>query len=193
MAPGDNTCHGRSVNDTSVPASGVGIYSWSPWRYVLTAAATSFVAAVSGWFLGSLALIELTGRPVSSSVGGGIIFVVTYTVLFPLFSWLLAQARPGVLVFGVDAIEFAAPGHDAVLVPYEIVSTARVRRPWPVTVLEVLVDATDSPCVTRRDRDGRRPLRKHRGDQVRFTMPLAGLQASAPGIRGQLHHRGLSA
>jgi hypothetical protein len=72
-----------------------------------------------------------------------------------------------------DAIELAAPGHNAVLVPYEIMSTAGVRRPWPVTVLEVLVEATDSPHVTRCDRDGRRPLRKRNGDQMRFTMPHA--------------------
>jgi hypothetical protein len=192
MESGDNSCRDRSLNDTSVPAPRMVVYAWSPWRYLLAAAATSFVAATAGWLLGSLALIELAGRPASSPVGGGITFVVTYTLLFPLFSWLPTQARPGVLVFGVDAIELAAPGRDAVLVPYEIVSTSWVRRPWPVTVLEVFVVATDSRNVTRRDRDGRRPLRKRSGDQVRFTMPLTGLRASATDIRGELHRRGLS-
>jgi hypothetical protein len=94
-------------------------------------------------------------------------------------------------VCGEDGLEIAAPRHDAVVVPYDIVSRARIRRKWPVTMLDLFVDDTDSPLVVGIDRDGRRPLRRRIGGQVRFSMPNAELTATPSELRDRLHRRSL--
>ncbi|WP_328474379.1 hypothetical protein OHA21_15010 [Actinoplanes sp. NBC_00393] len=159
---------------------------------MLAAAVTGLPTASLGWFLGMWMFTAIAGRPPVSTVAGAVAFIGTYTILFPLFSWLLTGGRPAVLRFGSDAIELGAQRHDAVRVPYEIVSSAQVRRWWPITVFEVFVDAADSSQVSRVDREGRRPLRKRKGSQVRFSMPIVGLTASTSDVRSQLRRRGVS-
>jgi hypothetical protein len=179
------------VNDSDALEAGEVVYHWSPWRYLLATTVMGTVAAHSGWLLGYLVFTEIAGMPHPSLFAGTITAIALYTLLFPLFSWLLTQARPAVLRFGDDGLEIAAPRHDAVVVPYDIVSRARIRATWPVTMLDVVIDHTDSPRVVHIDRDGRRPLRKHIGGQVRFSMPTAGLKATPSGLRDQLRRRGL--
>jgi hypothetical protein len=58
-------------------------------------------------------------------------------------------------------------------------------------MLDLFVDDTDSPLVVGIDRDGRRPLRRRIGGQVRFSMPNAELTATPSELRDRLHRRSL--
>jgi ABC-type proline/glycine betaine transport system permease subunit len=179
------------VNDSDAWEAGEVVYGWSTWRHLLATTVTGLVAAVSGWLLGYLVFTQIGGMSHPALFAGTITAIALYTLLFPLFSWLLTQARPAVLRFGDDGLEIAAPRHDAVVVPYDIVSRARVRRTWPVTMFDVFVDDADSSRVVHIDRAGRRPLRRRIGGQVRFSMPTAGSTATPSRLRDQLRRRGL--
>lgn len=173
------------------PVSGDVVYGWSSWRHVVAAATMGLVAAAVGWLSASLLFSALTGRPGIPVVADGATFVTIYIIFFSVFSWLFSRARPAGLRFAGDAIELAAERRDVVVIPYEAVTSARVRWAWPVAMLEVFVDSADESRVTRLDRDGRPPLRKRKGDQLRFSMPIAGLTSSAADIRSELRRRGL--
>ncbi|MDR6319668.1 hypothetical protein [Actinoplanes couchii] len=162
------------------------MFGWSPWRHWAAATATGFLAAVAAWTAMSLLLWEPGGRLVANAV-----FVTVYTIGFATFSLLFARARPAWLRFGDDWIDLAAEGRDAAVVPYPAVTGARVRWVWPVAMLDVTVAAADESQVLRLHRGGRRPLRKYKADQLRFSMPIAGLTASPADIRAELHRRGL--
>jgi hypothetical protein len=109
-----------------------------------------------------------------------------------MFSLLFSCTRPAGLRFGGDWVELAAERRDVVVVPYAAVTSARVRWVWPVAMLDVVVRSADESLVMRLNRDGRRPLRKLKGDQLRFSMPIAGLRSSSADIRSELRRRGLA-
>jgi MFS family permease len=176
---------------SNAPVSGAVVFEWSPRRYAFAAALIGVVAASVGWLSVSLLLSALADRPSGPAVAGGVAYVSVYAILFPAFSLMFARDRPPALRFGSEGIELAAERRDAVLLPYEAVSSARIRWPWPVTVLQVFVDASAEPKVTLIERGGRRPFRKRRGDQLRFSMPIAGLRSPAADIRSQLQGRGI--
>ncbi|WP_045745432.1 hypothetical protein [Actinoplanes rectilineatus] len=169
------------------PAPGEVAFEWSSWRYVVATAAMGFVAAVGA----SLLFSALDGRPDTPAVADSAAFVAVYTISFAIFSLLSSRARPAGLRFGGDRVELAAERHDMVVVPYAAVTTARVRWVWAVAMLDVVVLPADESRVMRFDRGGRPPLRKHKGDQLRFSMPIAGLRSSSADIRSELRRRGL--
>ncbi|BCY08855.1 hypothetical protein [Actinoplanes sp. L3-i22] len=177
------------------PVQGDVVFGWSPWRYLVAAAAMGFVGAVVG-VVGSesvsLLLPAPVGGPGNLVIINAAVFVTVYTILFAVFSLLFSRARPAGLRFGGDWVELAAERRDVVVVPYAAVTSARVRWVWPVAMLDVVVGSADESRVMRLDRRGRRPLRKCRGDRLRFSMPIAGLRSSSD-IRSELRRRGLGA
>lgn len=180
------------IGDAPVP--GDVAFGWSARRYVIAAAAIGFFGAVVGavfWLSVSLLLSAPVGRPGSSITAHFAIFIAFYTVFFALFSLLFSRARPAGLRFGGDWLELAAARRDVVVVPYAAVTSARVRRVWPVATLDIVVGSADESRVMRLDRGGRPPLRKRRSDQLRLSMPIAGLRSSAADIRSELRRRDL--
>ncbi|MCU7724334.1 hypothetical protein ODJ79_11460 [Actinoplanes sp. KI2] len=178
------------VGDTPVP--GDVVYRWSPWRYLAAMVVIGFVATAVPWLTLSLLYSAIAGGSALRSAPGLAVYITIYTIFFPTFSLLYTRSRPAALSFGSDGIELAAERRDAVVVPYGAVTSARVRWMWPVAVLDVVLDPADEWRVFRVDRDGRRPIRKRRGDQLRFSMPIAGLGASTADIRSQLRARHVS-
>jgi hypothetical protein len=177
------------------PVSGDVVFGWSLWRYVVAAAAMGFVGAVVGvvgWQSVSLLFSAPVGRPGSPVIAHGAVFVTIYTIFFALFSLLFSRTRPAGLRFGGDWVELAAERRDVVVVPCAAVTSARVRWVWPVAMLDVVVGSADESRVMRLDRGGRRPLLKRKGDQLRFSMPIAGLRSSSADIRSELRRRGLA-
>lgn len=163
------------------------VHERSLWRYAAAQAAVGF---------GTSVLIRLTIGLMSSSyqdidtlISDSIVFVVLYTVGYAGFSLLFTFRRPMRLGFGDDAVELAADGRDGVLVPYEIVRMARVRWWWPLTTLDVVIDAADESRVTYLGRGGRRPVGKREGGRLRFTMLISGLSVPAADIRSRFQHR----
>ncbi|GLW35855.1 hypothetical protein [Actinoplanes regularis] len=182
-------CHDQLVAVGHAPVSGDVEYRWSSWRYVVAMAAIGFVGAAAGVTLARFVLPMLTGRPSSFGVAVGAFYVATYAFVFTFASWLLVSGLPAALKFGSEGIELAAARHDVLGVPYEAVSSARVRWWWPVAMLDVVVGSVDESRVMRFDRGGRRPSCKRKGDQLRFSMPIAGLRSSD--LRSELRRRGL--
>ncbi len=158
------------------------VYGWSSRRYILATAAIACAAISLGWLTASLVLQTVIAPA----------FAVAYVIIFPAMSWMITRAQPPELSFGAEGIELAAERRDVLLVPYEIVAGARVRWFWPLGRLDVLVAVADESRIVRRDREGRRPLLKRKGDHVRVSMPLAGLRTSAADLRAELHRRGLA-
>ena len=154
--------------------------------------AVGCIGAAVGVPIALLLLSALIGWPGTSFVvANGIAYATVYVLFFPAFSFLFARGRPAGLRFGSDGIELAAERRDALAVPYQAISSARVRWWWPLAMLEVFVDSADESRVMRLHRGGRRPLRKRKGDRLRFAMPIAGLRSSASEIRSELRLRGL--
>jgi hypothetical protein len=179
------------IGDAPVP--GDVVFGWSSWRYVVAAAAIGFfgaVVGVVGWEFVSLLFPAPGDRPGNLGIAH-VRFVTIYTISFAMFSLLGSRARPAWLRFGGDWVDLAAERRDGVVVPYAAVTSARVRWVWPVAMLDVVVGSADEPRVMRLDRGGRRPLRKCKGDQLRFSMPIAGLGSSSADIRSELRRRGL--
>lgn len=173
------------------PTSGEVEYEWSPWRYVVASAALGFVGAAVGWLSLSVLFSAIAGRPGIPAMGNGATFVPVYTISFAAFALFFSRGRRAGLRFAGGAIEMAAARHDPVLVPYAAVTGARLRGIWPVAMLDVFVDSADESRVMRGDRAGRRPIRRRKGNQLRFSMPIAGLRTSAADIRSELRRRGL--
>jgi hypothetical protein len=180
------------IGDAPVP--GDVVFGWSSWRYVVAAAAMGFfgaVVGVVGWQSVSLLFSAPVGRPANFVIANGAVFVTIYTIFFAMSSLLFSRARPAWLRFGGNWVELAAERRDVVLVPYAAVTSARVRWVWPVAMLDVVIGSADESRVMRLDRGGRRPLRKYKGDQLRFSMPIAGLRSSSSDIRSELRRRDL--
>lgn len=176
------------------PGSDVVVFGWSSWRHLVAAATMGFAGAVvgvAGWLSVSLLFSTGVGGPGDLVLAGGALFVAVYTVFFAFFSLLFSRARPAGLRFGGDWVELAAERRDVVVVPYAAVTSARVRWVWPFAMLDVVVGSADESRVMRLDRGGRRPLRKRKGGQLRFSMPIAGLRSSAADIRSELRRRDL--
>ena len=174
------------------PVSSDVVFGWSPWRHVVAATAMGFFGAavgVVGWESVSQLFPAPDGRPGNLVVANAAVFVTIYTIFFPMFSLLFSHARPAWLRFDGDRVELAAERRDVVVVPYAVVTSARVRWVWPVAMLDVVVGSADESRVMRLDRGGRRPLRKIKGDQLRFSMPVAGLKSSPTDIRSELRRR----
>lgn len=167
-------------------------YRWSPWRYAFAMAAIGFAAAVVACFLLSLLFSALTGDLRFPPIFDGILFVGLYTFFFAVFSVLLARRKPSWLRFGDEGIELAAAGRDAVRVPGPAVASARVRWVWPLAAFEVFVGPGDESQVAVAGRGGRQPLRRRKGRRLCFSVPLAGLGASAATVRSELRSRGLT-
>jgi hypothetical protein len=174
------------------PVSGDVVYGWSSWRYMVAATAIGLLGAGIGWPLLFLLFSVLAGRPSNPVIASAAGYVPIYVIFFPVFSLLLTRSRPPGLRFGSEGIELAAERRDVLVVPYEVVSRARVRWFWPVAVLDLFVSSADELRVRRLDRDGRRPLRRRKDDQLRFSMPIAGLRSSPADIRSELRRRGLA-
>ncbi|GAA2332046.1 hypothetical protein GCM10010170_010870 [Dactylosporangium salmoneum] len=94
--------------------------------------------------------------------------------------------------FGGEGVELAAARRNAVWVPYRAVLSVQVRWMWPLSVLNVFVGLGDESQVELFDRGGRRPLRRQKGKRLRFSLPLAGLGASAATVRSELRSRHLA-
>lgn len=181
-----------TVGDAPVP--GDVVFGWSPWRYVVAATTMAFFAAVVGvvaWEAAYLLFPVPGGRPGNLVIANAAVFVTIYTIFFAAFSLLASRKRPAWLRFGGDWVDLAAERRDVAVVPYAAVTSARVRWVWPVAMLDVVVRADDESRVMRFDRGGRHPLRKPKGDHLRFSMPIAGLRSSAADIRAELQRRGL--
>ncbi|MBB2948773.1 hypothetical protein FB565_008559 [Actinoplanes lutulentus] len=179
------------IGDAPVP--GDVVFGWSPWRYVVAAAAMGFFGAVVGvlwWESMFLLFPPPAGRPGNLVIANAVRSVTIYTISFAIFSLLFSRTRPAWLRFGVDWVDLAAERRDVVVVPCAAVTSARVRWVWPVAMLDVVVGSADESRVMRLDRGGRRPLRKCKGDQLRFSMPIAGLRSSSADIRSELRRRG---
>jgi hypothetical protein len=180
------------IGEAAVP--GDVVFGWSSWRYVVAAAAMGFfgaVVGVVGWQSVSLLFSAPVGRPANFVIANGAVFVTIYTIFFVMFSLLFSRARPAGLRFGGNWVELAAERRDVVVVPYAAVTSVRVRWVWPVAMLDVVVGSADESRVMRLDRGGRRPLRKCKGDQLRFSMPIAGLSSSSADVRSELRRRDL--
>ncbi|HWS31811.1 MAG TPA: hypothetical protein VN408_03600 [Actinoplanes sp.] len=177
------------------PVQGEVMFGWSPWRHVVATTAIGFFGAVVGlafWESVSLLFPAPGGQPDGLDIGSAAVFVTIYTILFPVFSLLFSRAHPAWLRFGGAWVEMAAGQRDVVVVPFTAVTSARVRWVWPVAMLDVVVRSADESLVMRLARGGRRPVRKAKGDEVRFSMPLAGLTSSAADVRSELQRRGLA-
>jgi hypothetical protein len=176
------------------PVAGDVVFEWSSWRYLVAAAAMGFAGAavvVVGLPSVSLLFSAPVGRPGNFVTANGVVFITIYTIFFAMFSLLFSRARPAWLRFGGDWVDLAAERRDVVVVPYAAVTSARVRWVWPVAMLDVVVGSADESRVMRLDRGGRRPMLKRKGDQLRFSMPIAGLRSSSADIRSELRRRGL--
>ncbi|SDS84168.1 hypothetical protein [Actinoplanes derwentensis] len=175
----------------NTPVSGEVVFGWSSWRYVVAAAAISFVATAVVR-LASLLSSDRAGGPGNLVTARDAALVPICAISIAIFSLLFSRARPAWLRFGDGWVELAAERRDVVVVPYQAVTSARVRWVWPVAMLDVFVDSADESRLMGLDRGGRRPFRKREGDLLRFSMPIAGLRSSAAGIRSELRRRGLS-
>ncbi|GAA2568722.1 hypothetical protein GCM10010435_48230 [Winogradskya consettensis] len=156
-------------------------------RLALATITIGLVASVIGCVAGYLALSAIFGRWSSETISSGIIHVGMYTVAFTLFTVVPTFRRPAFLSFGDEGIELGAAGRDAVLVPHTAVARTRVRGRWPVAVFEVFVDEADDAQVLHLNRLGRRAQRRRRAGQVRYSMVISGLDASAGTIRAHVN------
>jgi len=178
------TCHDRRVTER-------GAYRWSAWRFALAMVLIGFAGAAVGWFVLSLLFSALAGDAKLPPLADGVLFVSIYAVFFAIASVVFARKTPPSLKFGEEGIELAAARRDAVRVPYPAVVSAQVRYRWPLSVLHVFVSVVDESQVTPLNRGGREPLRRPDGDRLRFSVPLAGLGASAATVRSELRRRSL--
>ncbi|MBL7259619.1 hypothetical protein [Paractinoplanes lichenicola] len=160
--------------------------AWSPWRFLLACVGLAVLASALGLIAIWLFYSAVLGRWNLPSVVFAVVYPVTYTVFFTGFSFLAARKRPPVLTFAPDRIELAAARCDGVVVPYDAVTRIRMRAWWPITMLDVFVSASEGARIVPVDRAGRRaPCKRLRGE-LRFRMPLAGL--NEPAIRAGLSH-----
>jgi len=166
-------------------------YRWRAWRFAVAMALIGFAGAAVGWFLLSLLFSALAGDVRFPPLADGILFVGIYALFFAVASVVFARKTPPSLRFGEDGIELALARRDAVQVPYAAVVGAQVRYRWPLSVLYVFVSVVDESQVTPINRGGREPLRRRDGDRLRFSVPLAGLGASAATVRSELRRRHL--
>jgi hypothetical protein len=162
--------------------AGETVFAWSWPRFLLAVTVVGVVAGALGWSAGTWLFSSLTGRPWPPPAGEAVASVLVYATAFPLFSLLLAGRLPSRLALLPDGIEMAAVRQDGVLIPYDAISRVRANWFWPVTVLEVSVDAAAEPQVSVLERGGGRPSRKRSGDDIKFLLPLAGLVVSARDI-----------
>ncbi|WIM99997.1 hypothetical protein ACTOB_003671 [Actinoplanes oblitus] len=169
------------------PTPGTFVYQWSLWRFAFAMAAMGGFGAITAWILFSVLSIAIDGTwslPPASFAG-------VYTCAFAIFSVLFSRGRPPWLRFDDEGIELAAARHDGVRVAYATVARARVRWLWPITVLEIVVNAADESQVAWLSRGGRQPLLKRKDGQLRFSIPTAGMIPGAASIRAEIHSRGL--
>jgi hypothetical protein len=169
------------------------VFVWSWPRFLLAATVAGMVAATVGWLGGTWLYSLAAGRPWPAPVEEAVAVIAVNAVAFPLFSFLLARGLPSHLALRRTGIEMAAARCDGVLIPYSAMSGARVRWFWPASVLEVSLDAAAQPSVTPLRRGGSRPAPRRTAGQIRFRVPLAGLQVAKKDITATLRELPITA
>lgn len=117
------------------------VFAWAWRRFLLAAAVVGAGAGTLGWLAGTWLFSLAADRPWPPSTGEAVASILVYATAFPLFSLLLVGRLPSRPALRPDGIDMAAARQDGVLIPYDAISRVRAPWFWPVTVLEVSVDA----------------------------------------------------
>ncbi|MBB4692142.1 hypothetical protein [Paractinoplanes abujensis] len=144
------------------------------------------LAGVLGWLVAGAFYSALSGRWTTSwtfALG----YVGTFTLVYSLLSFLATRERPPSLTFAPDRVELVAARCDGVVVPADAITRIQVRAWWPFALLDLFVREADGARIVSIDRTGRRAPAKRRGGELRFRMPLAGLDVAA--VRAELSKR----
>jgi hypothetical protein len=163
-------------------------FEWAPGRFFLARLAMGLFGGLCG-VLVALAYFLLRAGRIDTADG---VFLVIYGLGYPLgfagLSLLFARNRPALIRLTPAGIELAASRCDGVVVGWAAVSSARLRRRWPFTLLEIV--AVDQEAVEQTDRGGRRPAQVRAQGRTGYVVDVDVLQDRPDVIRAELDRRG---